>query len=51
MKKIILLAVICLLASASQVSAQFIIHNNGNAEVGVDNIDYENPGIPPQFAL
>ena len=36
MKKIFFLAVICLLASASQVSAQLIIRNNGHAEIGHD---------------
>ena len=36
MKKIIILAIICLLASASQVSAQLIIRNNGHAEIGVN---------------
>lgn len=36
MKKTLFLAVIfCLLASASPVSAQLIIRNNGHAEVGV----------------
>ena len=49
MKKIILLAAICLLASASQVSAQLTIKSNGNAEVGVDYFDYENPGIPELY--
>lgn len=36
MKKIFLMAIICLLASASQVSAQLIIRNSGHAEVGVN---------------
>ncbi len=37
MKKIsYFLAVICLLASASQVSAQLIIRNNGHAEIGAN---------------
>ena len=31
MKRLIILAVICLLASASQMSAQLIIRNNGHA--------------------
>ena len=36
MKKILFMAVLCLLASASPVSAQLIIRNNGHAEVGVN---------------
>ena len=37
MKKIyFILAVICLLASSSQMSAQLIIRNNGHAEIGVN---------------
>ena len=36
MKKKCILAVICLLASASQMSAQLIIRNSGHAEVGVN---------------
>ena len=36
MKKLIYLAVLCLLASASPVSAQLIIRNSGHAEVGVN---------------
>ena len=35
MKKILSLAVICLLASASPVSAQLIIRNSGHAEIGI----------------
>ena len=46
MKKIILLAVICLLASASQVSAQLIIRNNGHAEIGHDPYDPVPEGLP-----
>ncbi len=48
MKKFIFLAVLCLLASASTVSAQLIIHNNGNAELGVDPFNYQNPNLNPQ---
>ena len=48
MQKMIILAVICLLASASPVSAQLIIHNNGNAELGVDPFNYQNPNLNPQ---
>ena len=48
MKNLIILAVICLLASASPVSAQLIIHNNGNAELGVDPFNYQNPNLNPQ---
>ena len=36
MKRIIILAAICLLASSSHVSAQLIIRNNGHAEIGVN---------------
>ncbi len=36
MKKLLFLAVICLLASASPVSAQLIIRNSGHAEVGIN---------------
>ena len=36
MNKLVLLAVFCLLASASQVSAQLIIRNSGHAEIGVN---------------
>ena len=36
MKKLIFLAVLCLLASASPMSAQLIISNNGHAEIGTN---------------
>ena len=49
MKKILLMAVICLLASTSQVSAQLTIESNGNAEIGVDCYNPENPGIPELY--
>lgn len=39
MKKMIILAVLCLLTSASQVNAQLIIRNNGHAEIGHDPYD------------
>ena len=48
MKKFIILALLCLLASTSPVSAQLIIHNNGNAELGVDPFNYQNPNLNPQ---
>ena len=48
MKNLIILAVFCLLASASPMSAQLIIHNNGNAELGVDPFNYQNPNLNPQ---
>ena len=38
MKKMIILAIICLLASASPVSAQLIIRNSGHAEIGTNPI-------------
>lgn len=38
MKKLIIVAVICLLASASPVSAQLIIRNSGHAEIGTNPI-------------
>ena len=49
MKKKCILAVICLLASASQISAQLIIRNNGHAEIGVDP-EYPAPeGLNPDY--
>ena len=48
MKKFIFLAVFCLLASVSPVSAQLIIHNNGNAELGVNPFDPQDPSLNPQ---
>ena len=48
MKKFLFFALLCLLASASPVSAQLIIHNNGNAELGVDPFNYQNPNLNPQ---
>ena len=48
MRKLFILALLCLLASASPVSAQLIIHNNGNAELGVDPFNYQNPNLNPQ---
>ena len=38
MKKLIILALLCLLASASPVSAQLIIRNSGHAEIGTNPI-------------
>ena len=49
MKKIIFMAIFCLLASASPVSAQLLIKNTGNAEVGQDNFDPENTALPPAY--
>lgn len=49
MKKLIITAVFCLLAMASPVSAQLIIHNNGNSELGVNPFDPENTTINPQL--
>jgi len=48
MKKFLILAVLCLLASTSPVSAQLIIHNNGNAELGVNPFDPQDPSLNPQ---
>ena len=50
MKKIyFILAVICLLASSSQMSAQLIIRNNGHAEIGIDP-QYPAPeGLNPNY--
>ena len=48
MKKFYILALLCLLASASPVNAQLIIHNNGNAELGEDPFNYQNPNLNPQ---
>lgn len=39
MKKLLFIAVICLLASANPMSAQLIIRNNGHAEIGQDPYD------------
>ena len=47
MKKIFLMAVICLLASASQMSAQLTIQNSGRAEIGID--PYVPGSLSPQY--
>ena len=49
MKKIFILAVLCLLASASPMSAQLIIRNNGHAEVGHDPFDPVPEGLNPNI--
>ena len=50
MKKILSLAVFgCLLAFANPVNAQLIVHPNGNAELGEDCFDPENPGMAPMY--
>lgn len=49
MKKFIFLAVLCLLASASTVSAQLIIRNSGHAEVGHDPFDPVPEGLNPNY--
>ncbi len=49
MKPYVFLAVLCLLASASPVSAQLTIHSNGNSELGVNPFDPENTNINPQL--
>lgn len=49
MKKMIILAVLFLLASASQVNAQLIIRNNGHAEVGHDPYDPVPAGLPSSY--
>ena len=50
MKKILLLsAVLCLLAGANQVNAQFIVHRFGNADLGDQTFDPENNTLPPQY--
>ncbi len=50
MKKILSLAVLfCLLVSASQVSAQLIIRNNGHAEIGHDPFDPVPEGLNPNY--
>ena len=46
MKRLFVLAAICLLASASQVNAQLIIRNNGHAEIGHDPYDPVPEGLP-----
>ena len=45
MKKMIILAVICLLASASPVSAQLIIRNSGHAEIGTNPFVTDNDTV------
>ena len=49
MKKLFVLAAICLLASASHVSAQLIIRNNGHAEIGHDPTASLLPGQGPMY--
>lgn len=51
MKKLLFLAVICLLASASPVSAQLIIRNSGHAEIGHDPFDPVPEGLNPSYYL
>ena len=46
---LIILAAILMLGSANQVSAQFIVHPYGNAELGPNTIDPENPNVPSQY--
>ncbi len=45
MKKFLILAVLCLLASASPVSAQLIIRNNGHAEIGTNPFISDNDPV------
>lgn len=45
MKKMIILAVFCLLASASPVSAQLIIRNSGHAEIGTNPFVTDNDPV------
>ena len=49
MKKIFILAVLCLLASASPMSAQLTIMNTGRTEIGIDPFDPNNTSIPQQY--
>ena len=49
MKKFIILALLCLLASASPVSAQLIIRNSGHAEIGHDPFDPVPEGLNPNY--
>ena len=49
MKRLVFLAVICLLASASQINAQLIIRNNGHAEIGHDPYDPVPEGLNPSY--
>ena len=48
-KNLILAALFCLVAMATPMSAQLIVHPNGNAEVGEDCFDPNNPGMAPQY--
>ncbi len=43
------LAIICLLASVNQMSAQFTIHRFGNADLGDQTFDPENNTLPQQY--
>ena len=47
MKKFFILAVICLLAGVSQMSAQLTIHSSGRAEIGID--PYVPGSLSPQY--
>ena len=49
MKKIVFLAALLCVLATGNMNAQFIVHNNGNAEIGVDNFDPETANLPPQF--
>ena len=50
MKKFFFLAALfCLLAMASPMSAQLIVHPNGNAEIGEDCFDPDNTGLSQQY--
>ena len=49
MKKLFFMAVLCLLASASPMSAQLSIMNTGRAEIGIDPFDPNNTSIPQQY--
>ena len=46
---LLILAAVLVLCSANQVNAQFIVHPYGNAEVGPNHFDPENPNVPPQY--
>ena len=47
--RLILAAIFGLLVFTNQMNAQFIVHPYGNAELGPNTIDPENPNVPSQY--
>ena len=48
-KNIFLAALLCMLVTTNQVSAQLIIRNNGHAEIGHDPYDPVPEGLNPSY--